>query len=380
MSVGRPLRIFVPSAARLLTDRRGHGEGLIAWQLLTGLAARGHELVVCARTVDLTVEPPFELIVTGLASRFPSIEPLVYMRRVGRLCRARGGARRFDLAHWLFPTGPTDTLFAPPASLPLVVGPQSAGWPGASTARTRRIGDAVRVLADPAFRLARRRTERATSMFLGTTASALADSTAQRSRVVPRGVDLARFIGSEPRDQSRILFVGKLEQAKGVRDLVEAFPRVRASVPRAELVLAGEGPELSWIERRAKELGLNGSLQVLGPVPHGQVPELLDAASLLCLPSHGEPFGMAALEAMAAGRAVVGTNAGGLAVLVDPIRGGRLVRVGDTHALADALIELLTDRTKLAELGHWNREHVRRELSLERVLDGIEDVYSEVLS
>jgi glycosyltransferase involved in cell wall biosynthesis len=375
----KKLRIFVPSSARLLTDRQGHGEGLIAWQLLSGLAGRGHEIVVCARIADLGAEPPFELILTGLASRLQSLEPLVYMRKVARICRSLGGAERFDLAHWLFPTGPADTLFAPPSGLPLVVGPQSAEWPTRISPRPRRLGDAVRALARPAFSRARRQTEAATSVFMGTTTLALTGKPAARARLVPRGIDPSRFAATEPNGAPRILFVGKLERSKGVRELVEAFARTRDSVAGAQLVLAGEGPERGWIEQRARELGLNGSLELLGPVEHSRIADLLEETSLLCLPSHGEPFGMAALEAMAAGRAVVGTNAGGLGELVDPVHGGRLVAPFDTNALAAALVELLTDRDMLVELGRWNRDRVEREFSLERVLDRIEDAYQEAL-
>src|SRR5204862_7357867 len=74
MSLG--LRVLVPSASALLTDHRPHGEGLIAWDVFSGLAARGHELVVCAREAALRSSPPFEVVETGRASRWESVEPL----------------------------------------------------------------------------------------------------------------------------------------------------------------------------------------------------------------------------------------------------------------------------------------------------------------
>ena len=380
MQATRPLRIFVPSAAELLTDHLPHGEGLIAWNLLTGLARRGHELVVCARAADLEAEPSFELIVTGRATRLQSIEPLVYMRRARQRCRSLGGRARFDLAHWLFPTGPFDTLFVPPDGLPLVVGPQSAPWPAGAYVRPAKLGDAVRTALKPVFARARRRTIAATSVHLGTTPEALVGLPAAHAHVVPRGVDPSDYAPGSLPDAPRVLFVGKLAREKGVRELVEAFAATRREIAGAELVLAGDGPERGWIESRARELGLNGSVTLLGTVAHERVGALLGDASLLCLPSYGEPFGMAALEAMAAGRAVVGTAAGGLRTLVDPVRGGRLVPQQDAAQLAAALTELLGDDGKLGDLGRWNRARVEREFSLECVLDGIEAAYAEALA
>jgi glycosyltransferase involved in cell wall biosynthesis len=372
------LRIFVPSAASLLTDRRGNGEGLIAWHLLSGIAARGHELVVCAREADLAADPPFELIVTGRASRFESIEPLAYAQAARQRLRTFG---RFDLAHWLFPTGARDALFVPPADLPLVLGPHSAPWPReARTRRRPRAGDAIAAVARPAFTWYRKRTLDAAAAVLVTTPAALEALPAQarsKARIIPRGIDLDAYKQSPPAERRQVLFVGKLERAKGVVELVEAF--ARAGVKGARLVLAGEGPERGRVERRARELGLDGNHELLGSVPHQRVAGLLSESSLLCLPSYGEPFGMAVLEAMAAGRAVVATDAGGPRLLVDRTLGGRLVAPGDTEGLAAALRELLNDPDGLAAMGAFNRVRAEQEFALDSVIDAIEDVYASVV-
>jgi glycosyltransferase involved in cell wall biosynthesis len=323
--------------------------------------------------VDLRSEPPFEVVELGRTSRLESLEPLAYARAADRALARFGGPRRFDAAHWLFPQAPDETVWVPPRRMRFVIGPYLPPWPS-GRGRPLRAGDAVRVALRPLLRARRRRTLAAASeVLLSTQAATSAIPTGVRGRIVPYGIDPAAFAATPSPAEPTILFVGRLDREKGVRDLVEAFARVR--VDGARLLLAGEGPERAWIETRKAELGLNGSLVLLGSVPHDRVPELLDRAALVCAPSHGEPFGMALLEAMAAGRAVVATDAGGPRHLVDE-RGGRLVPAGEPAVLADALAGLLVDPALTARMGRFNRERVERELSLERTLDALEEAYA----
>jgi glycosyltransferase involved in cell wall biosynthesis len=374
-----PLRIFVPSAAALLTDRRGHGEGLIAWNLFAGLAARGHELVVCARRVELEQDPPFEVVETGHASHWESIEPLAYSHLVARLFERRHRRRRFDLAHWLFPQGAAEVLFPNPA-VPLVIGPHSLAWP--SSFAPRRPGNLVRWISAPLFgRLHRRTLASATTILVSVPEATATVPGAFRSkvRVLPFGIDTTAFESAPLPSTATVLFVGRLDAEKGVRELVEAFADVTARIGKARLVIVGDGPERTWIEERRHASGLNGSLELLGALPHPRIADVLNEASLLCLPSRGEPFGMVALEAMASGRAVVAYDVGGPRYLIDHGRGGYLVRPDDRDGLADSLVQLLGDRRRLEEMGRYNRRKVEAELSWERVLDALEEIYAAAL-
>ncbi len=372
----RPLRIFVASAADLLTDHRAHGEGLIAWHMFSALAARGHELVVCARTADLQATPPFELVVTGRASRWESLEPIAYARVAAGLFEEFGGAARFDAMHWLFPQG------VPPATpsqpLPFVIGPRLLNWDVSGRTRRLRPGDAVRRVLSPLERsLQSRALDRSTSILVSTP-EALGDVPARfraKASVLPFGVDVSRFVTTPLPAIPTVVFLGSLERKKGVRELVEAFALVAAALPDARLVLAGGGPEHAWIESRVAELGLVERVELRGRRGHADVPELLAGCSLVCLPSHGEPFGMALLEAMAAGRAVVAVDEGGPRFLVDRVHGGRLVPRQSSNALAEALLELLRDDDLLDTLGRFNRARAQAEFDLDVVLDRLERFY-----
>jgi glycosyltransferase involved in cell wall biosynthesis len=156
-----------------------------------------------------------------------------------------------------------------------------------------------------------------------------------------------------------------------------AFARVRESLDTARLVVAGDGPERAWVEQQRRQLRLEDVVELVGAVPHSDIPGLLARSSLLCLPSIAEPFGMVVLEAMAAGRAVVADSSAGAAFLVDDARGGYLLPAADAQALADVLVRLLADSDRLVAMGRHNRRKVEQELTWDRVLDELEGVYGE---
>jgi glycosyltransferase involved in cell wall biosynthesis len=377
----KPLRIFFPSAATLLTDHRGHGEGLIAWNTLCGLVERGHEVVACAREVDLRSSAPFDVIETGFASRWESLEPLGYARRTARLLRQLGGSRRFDVAHWLFPQGQNEVLFRPIDSTPFVAGPFSLEWPRTSKPATR--GDAVRAVARPAFAFLHRRSLAAASEVFVSVPDAKRVVPAEfrpKARVLPFGVDTRRFRPNALPERPTVLFVGRLDVAKGIRTLIPAVARLRTMLPDVRVRVAGGGPELGWLREETDRMGLDRTIELLGPVPHREMTQLFEASSMLIAPARGEPFGMAVLEAMACGRAVIAHDDAGPSYLLD---GGssngharlQLVDSRDPEALARAMLRVLRDRERLEAIGEANRARVERNFSLNAMLGSLEEAY-----
>ena len=135
---------------------------------------------------------------------------------------------------------------------------------------------------------------------------------------------------SSPRDGSR----------KGGPELAAAFERVLAAHPRAELTIVGCSPALDL-----------PNCEVVGPVPVGQVGGYYDRASVFCLPTRREAYGIAFLEALAHGLPVVATRVGALLELVSEGETGYLVDVGDVDALASRLTALLDDPETCRRLG-----------------------------
>ena len=142
----------------------------------------------------------------------------------------------------------------------------------------------------------------------------------------PRPAAAARAKLGWGRDAPALLAVGSLIERKGVVELADAFARLG----RGSLAFVGDGPLRERLAGRAR-------VHLAGRVPHAAVPDWIAACDVLCQPSRAEPFGQAALEAMAMQRSVVATANGGPPEFVTP-QAGVLVAPGDPDALAEALV------------------------------------------
>jgi glycosyltransferase involved in cell wall biosynthesis len=163
------------------------------------------------------------------------------------------------------------------------------------------------------------------------------------AHVVPNGVDPTEFVDAvgEERPRPYVLGVGRLVTQKGFDVLLDAFadPRLR----ELELVLVGDGVERAHLEQRAERLQIAERVRFVGAVDRDRVGRLLHGASLFAFPSRGEPFGIALLEAMAAGVPTVAAAAGGIPEFARRGENALLVNPEDSQALADALVRLRQD-------------------------------------
>jgi glycosyltransferase involved in cell wall biosynthesis len=191
-------------------------------------------------------------------------------------------------------------------------------------------------------------------------------------RVVPNSVDLRRLgpVRAQAGVDGTVLAVARLIEKKGLQDLVAAcgLMRLRGVGPRLEIV--GDGPLRGPLERAAARLGVDARFR--GALPHEQVLELMQRATLFCLPcvvaADGDRDGLptSVLEAMAVGLPVVTTAVNGLAEAVLHERTGLIVPQGDPSALADAIERLRSDPVLAARLAAGGRRRVERNFSLER--------------
>lgn len=174
-----------------------------------------------------------------------------------------------------------------------------------------------------------------------------------------------------------IVTVAGLVARKGGEILLEAFQALAAEHPEANLYYVGDGPERGALERRAVSGMVAGRVHVEGFSPDPG--EYLRGADIFVLPSLREPFGLAALEARAAGCAVVVSEIDGLPEVVDGGRAGLLVPPGDPVALARALGSLLSSPRELAR---W-RERARANLprfTATRMAQSTDAVYREAMA
>lgn len=174
-----------------------------------------------------------------------------------------------------------------------------------------------------------------------------------RLAVVPNGVDATRFAvdpavatarRAELTDPGDVLvaYAGRLEWEKGVHDLLAALPLVRAAVGPITLAIAGDGSQRSSLQAMAADLGIDGRVRFLGFVAPDQVAALYAAADVVAAPSLYEPFGMVALEALAAGTPVVVGDTGGFSELV-AAGVGLGVPPGEPAAVAAAITTVVQD-------------------------------------
>lgn len=167
-------------------------------------------------------------------------------------------------------------------------------------------------------------------------------------------------------------FLGRLEARKGVVEMMQAIPLILSKAPGLRFRLIGPswpyaGTDMkTWILRRYPHLA--GSIEFTGAVPPDEVPAELGRCDALVLPSRWESFGYTCCEAMASGRPVIGSAAGGMAEIIEPGVSGLLVPPRSPRAIAEAVLELYNHSEKIATLGAGGRQHVTALLAPQRIL------------
>lgn len=272
----------------------------------------------------------------------------------------------------------------------VLVGVPAARLAGVPVIASRRdLAHHVRPGLRPALRLALRGADRVLANAATVAAqAACADGVPpERIAIVPNGLDLPRFdarAAAPPDDPPpapggapTVVTVARLTHpVKGHDDLLVAAARVRRALPAVRFLLVGDGPRRAELERAAAGLGVADVVTFLGR--RRDVPALLARADLVCHPARAEGLPNAVIEAMAAGRPIVATAAGGVPELIRDGEHGRLVPVGDADALADAMLATLGDRARAAAMGRAARAHVERELTLERLVQRTDALYRAV--
>ena len=189
----------------------------------------------------------------------------------------------------------------------------------------------------------------------------------ERLRLVPEGIDTGLWnpAGDDPaaldgaREPHTVLCVARQYPRKRVADLITAFAAVHQRLPSARLVVIGDGPEHRALRELVERLELGAVVQLLGAVADdGDVRAWYRRSALFCLPSIQEGFGIVFLEAMASGLPVVSTTATAIPEVVPHGRAGILVPPRDPAALAEALLQLLTDPVLQARCRAYGRGHV----------------------
>jgi teichuronic acid biosynthesis glycosyltransferase TuaC len=285
-----------------------------------------------------------------------------WLRRALRRIRAEFP---FELihAHYAVPSGDAVRRAAPGAPLVISVhGGDVLGEHAAAPTVRAALGHARLVLANSAG-TARRCRERG----------------AQEARVVHLGAPLPDE--PVPAPQTPVLVsVGNLIARKRHADVIEAVALLRDRLPGLRLRIAGDGPERATLELLAGARGVADRVSFLGRVGPDEAAAVAGSGSLFVLPSVAEAFGVAYVEAMAAGVPAIGCRGeDGPEEIASCGEGMTLVAPHDPPALAETIAQLLGDPQRLTELRHAARETVRRSFTWPACGAATVEAYAEVL-
>jgi len=183
-----------------------------------------------------------------------------------------------------------------------------------------------------------------------------------------------------------VTFVGRLEVRKGVIDLAQAIPMILRYHPDAKFRFVGPAdvsprPKVdmqTYLENMLRHY--SNSLEFTGPVALSEIPQVLAATDICVFPSLWENFPCVCLEAMAAARGIVGSDAGGMVDMLDAGRVGRLVPPRSPHSIAQAIIELLGNPELRMKLGQAARERILTEYSADHISVLQEASYARAIS
>jgi glycosyltransferase involved in cell wall biosynthesis len=210
---------------------------------------------------------------------------------------------------------------------------------------------------------------------------------AAKVRVIPNGVDVGRF---RPRRPSRELqsqwrledgaatvgIVAALRPEKNHALFLDVAALVRQKLPKTQFLIVGDGPQRAKLEALAQNLGIAAAVRFLGT--QSDMPEVLSLLDVVVLTSHSEANPLCLLEAMASEKPVVATRVGSVAETVLDGETGYLVAAGDARQLADRIALLLTDRSHAAVMGRAGRKHVAAHWSVDRMVQGYEDLIEQI--
>jgi glycosyltransferase involved in cell wall biosynthesis len=372
------------------------GQNVHVAALAGALADRGHEVEVYTRRDDPTLPPVRRMrpgvdvvhVPAGPACRLPKDVLDVHMPAFGAWLadRWRHG-RPPDVVHAHFWMSGLAALTARVRTgVPVVQTFHALG-----AVKRRHQGDAD---TSPSGRIAaERRLARESDAVIATCSDEVRELLAlgaplEPLRVVPCGIDTRRFTPDgpalpRPADRSRVVYVGRLVERKGIATAVLAM----CHLPDAELVIAG-GPDAAelaadpqarrLIDLAARE-GLTDRVRLVGRLEHANLPALLRSADALVSVPWYEPFGIAPVEAMACGVPVVTSNVGGmLDTVVDGVTGVH-VPPREPAALGAALRRLLADPRQASAMGRAGARRAARRYSWQHVAMATEAVYEQVM-
>ncbi len=175
-----------------------------------------------------------------------------------------------------------------------------------------------------------------------------------------------------------VLYVGRVDPEKQVGTVISAFKEARSLVPKAEMVIVGDGVDKSRLEKKVKELGLDGSVKFLGRVLPPDLYELYKVGTVFATASEIETQGIVLIEAAATGLPLIAVDRGAVGEVCIADENGFLCEPGNVDDIAKALVKVLSDKD-LQEKFSQNSIKIAAEHDFERTLDKFINIYQHLI-
>lgn len=200
--------------------------------------------------------------------------------------------------------------------------------------------------------------------------------------VIPMGVDLKKFQDLPMKISNQIhtiLFVGALRQVKGLDFLIRSLPLIKEEIPQFKLLIAGDGPLRTNLEKKVQERGLSQYVEFLGQVSHPEAINLVRSADVVVLPSLSEGTPTVMFEALVCKTPLIASRVGGIPEILRHGETGYLIHPGNAQAIADAVVYLLKNdeiRNKIAINGY---ELIKNRYTTDKTVDKILAVWAAIM-
>src|SRR5882672_965859 len=269
-------------------------------------------------------------------------------------------------AHWWFPNGVVGTWVGGLAHIPLVT-----TLHGTDVRLARTVG-----VAKPLFGHVLKHSAAVTtvSRWLKEETQALVPGVNPTVAPMPVATDL--FEPGTSRDGNRLLFVGRLNDQKGVEHVLHALASMKTP---ATLDIVGDGPNRESLKVLAQQLGIAPRIRWHGQLSQSELPPIYQRAAAVVLPSVDEGLGLVAVEALLCETPVVAFDSGGLRDVIQNEKTGLLVKPGDRAALAAALDDLLARDGRGSQLGKAGRLYALSAFAPESAARRYAEIYRQVL-
>jgi len=176
-----------------------------------------------------------------------------------------------------------------------------------------------------------------------------------------------------------IVYAGRLTPGKGVQVLIKSIPLILKIVPDLKVYIIGSGPYYKELFLMAKNLRITNSVYFINKVERQELSTYYRKANVVIIPSiWTETFGLVGVEAMSTGRPVIGSRIGGIPEWLDDGKTGFLVDPGNSEQIAEKVIQLLSDRNLLEQMGK-NARRKAKQFSIEKHVVEMEKVYTRVI-